>query len=601
MFCNVIEYTIIFYYRYRMSAFETNETLIKNTNILIAVIVVSGLGCIIAVLTVILLALCVCYYKKRRNSMVHSPNTLKVAVPAIEASKLYVVESLKESGQEYDIPSDSSPKNAHKINLKLPTIVVPRRNSGQLHENLQTISKPMVPEMEKNHNYHQLRTDEGNVESPDSASSPTSLTPDLLKPILKHSLSNNNCDSSFHGTCTMCRFGAVHSHTSSNSYIPFFPNKHTFTNPTSSAPSSRCSSTQSSVDCERDSPVPPKRHESLNHCSSLPNYFMPRTQSDTQIGTKKDSFDHCGPIYSEPNHRASPAVKIVQVYKSNINLVRNLGMGQFGLVYLGETINLSQRDLNLGECTDKSQHLEVAVKFLHPNAPPSEQKAFEKEIKYMSRLRHKNVVQLIAVCLKEQKFILMEYMQHGDLHSFLQRYDSVNMGIESYEKTISYNVLVNMSLQIADAMKYLASCRFIHRDLATRNCLVGENYVVKVADFGLSRNLYDSCYYKFHGSAMLPIRWMANECFFGRFSEKTDIWAYGVTMWEIFTLCKRQPYYDKDDEQIIQETLNSCRNILEKPECCKPDIYEIMKKCWQNEAEHRANFKEIYNDLLRLI
>ena len=157
--------------------------------------------------------------------------------------------------------------------------------------------------------------------------------------------------------------------------------------------------------------------------------------------------------------------------------------------------------------------------------------------------------------------------------------------------------LVQMSTDISSAMMYLASCNFIHRDLATRNCLVGNNHTVKVADFGLSRNLYDSCYYRFQGSAMLPIRWMANECFYGKFSEKTDVWAFGVTMWEIFTLCKSKPYPNKTDQQIVTETLQNARTMLDKPQFCSNEIYDIMMQCTRVKVDERLTFEQVYSKL----
>uniref|UniRef100_A0A4W3GD85 receptor protein-tyrosine kinase n=1 Tax=Callorhinchus milii TaxID=7868 RepID=A0A4W3GD85_CALMI len=110
-----------------------------------------------------------------------------------------------------------------------------------------------------------------------------------------------------------------------------------------------------------------------------------------------------------------------------------------------------------------------------------------------------------------------------------------------------------MSAQISSGMKYLASLNFVHRDLATRNCLVGENYTIKIADFGMSRNLYTGDYYRIQGRAVLPIRWMAWESILlGKFTTGSDVWAFGVTFWEILMLCKEQPYHLQTDEQVIE-------------------------------------------------
>ena len=174
----------------------------------------------------------------------------------------------------------------------------------------------------------------------------------------------------------------------------------------------------------------------------------------------------------------------------------------------------------------------------------------------MSRLNHPNVVRMLAVCTdKENPFIMMEYMMSGDLHQYLKRFKLIEEGIYENVKFISISTLTNISLQISSAMQYLASHNFVHRDLTTRNCLVGSKNTVKISDFGMSRSLYESHYYIVSGHAILPIRWMATECFYGKFSAKTDVWAFGVTMWEIFTLAKEQPYNHLQDMEVVEDAI----------------------------------------------
>lgn len=562
---------------------DTNVLNIDN-GILAAAITVSFLVFLITILMIVLLFLCIRY--RRRTNIIHSPTALKMTLSPDEASKFYIVES---GITPEDIQTKNTPiKRGHKLSIQLPVVVISKNPSGS---NLQTISHQMVKDMETNPNYHQLRMEENSDMSYSSVNPPAPSIdqfPSNTSPLTNTSSKENN------------------------EQMDFFTNQYVIYQP-STGDTNTLSSDCSDESTNSVSPIPPFRNESL--FSSLqvnPSVSMSilndntqdivtRTQSDTQIARSKDDSSLYGPIYSEVSYRASQVIKTLEVAHSNINMIHALGMGQFGQVHLAETIGLSERDLGLGEDENKSVTIEVAVKLLRKNAEQGDLKAFQKEVKYMSQLRHKNVVQLLAVCSKgERQFIVLEYMRNGDLHSFLKRYNSVNMGHETYNTTISYDVLLNISIQIADAMKYLASCNFIHRDLATRNCLVGENFIVKVADFGLSRNLYDSCYYRFRGSAMLPIRWMATECFFGRFSEKTDVWAFGVTMWEIFTLCKRSPYSNMKDQEIIQEALRGTRRPLEKPECCKMDVYEIMKKCLRKNSNERANFEGVHLDLLNL-
>lgn len=504
-----------------------------DTTVLAIIIALSVVCCLVFVIFAVLIVLCVRF---RKRSTVHTPGLI-MSVSAAEAAKFYVVES-----------------NGKALPLKEPM--------------LQTVTKDMISDqyMLDNPSYNKYQVDGSST--PENVPSPSSLCPKITNNSFSSLASSDN-----HASMPML-----------------------------------CESKHMGQPNEYVSPHNP-RHESLstaNSCSidgcdymKVPTTDLTRTMSDNQIlSQKSQKLSPYGPIYCEPDFKSNPKLsQILRVSPSNVELVRSLGMGQFGQVYLGHTVGLSQKDLGLGKSDDKSIPIEVAVKQLRDSAEKSECKAFDKEVKFMSKLRHRGVVQILGVCQQSQPFILMECMKNGDLQSFLQKYQYINTGRESYGTTISYHELVGMSLQIADAMKYLASCNFIHRDLATRNCLVGEGFTVKVADFGLSRNLYDSCYYRLHGAAVLPIRWMATECFFGRFSEKSDVWAFGVTMWEIFTLCQHQPHKGIPDNEIIRDALRETNRLLEKPEFCKEDIYSIMKTCWRLNANDRATFNTIYTNL----
>ena len=315
-----------------------------------------------------------------------------------------------------------------------------------------------------------------------------------------------------------------------------------------------------------------------------------QTPSDTK------DLQPYGPIYIFPTALPKSEEGPLKVFHNNIREIHELGKGLFGKVILAETVGLSAKDLRLSESDDdKSKSTLVAVKKLKSDAQSTTKEAFEKEVNFMSRLTDKNVVHILGVCYEDTPFIMMEYMEKGDLNQYLQKFKTLSTTDSEPQGQITTNTLVHIAKQIASAMKYLASHNFVHRDLATRNCLVGPNYLVKISDFGMSRSLYDAHYYCIHGQFILPVRWMSIECFYGKFSQKSDVWAFGVTMWEIFTLAKEQPYSDMSDQQLIEDALKGKnRKILARPYMCPLEVYIIMLKCWAHNSKQRSTFEELF-------
>ena len=324
------------------------------------------------------------------------------------------------------------------------------------------------------------------------------------------------------------------------------------------------------------------------------------TDGDDQESVKEKEVE-CdpsvhAPIYDDPKVLPKDLQQPVEVTNDNITEIRELGNGHFGKVMLAATNGLSLKDMKLSKTDDNQDtSILVAVKKLIDHPSKAQRESFIKEVKFMSSLNHQNVVKLIGVCYDEPAFMIMEYMEEGDLNEFLQRCSEI-VETPSNNTQISTSTVVYMASQIASAMKYLASLNFIHQDIASRNCLVGTNFSVKLADFGMSRNLYESHYYRMQGTTALPIRWMATECFFGLFTEKSDVWAFGVTMWELFILAKEAPYSDLSDEEMIIDATKlkgADRQLLPRPLVCPIPVYNIMRRCWAIDPKERASFEEV--------
>ncbi|XP_022252531.1 discoidin domain-containing receptor 2-like isoform X1 [Limulus polyphemus] len=310
-------------------------------------------------------------------------------------------------------------------------------------------------------------------------------------------------------------------------------------------------------------------------------------------------------VYAVPNVEllGREELPIREIPRHRLKFLEKLGEGQFGEVHLCEADGIPE----LVDVPCYGNKTMVAVKTLRQNASDQARNDFYKEVKILSRLRDPNIVHVLGVCTREEPLaMIVEYMENGDLNQFLQQHIPEGAAYRSVSaKTLSYGSLIYMATQVASGMKYLESLNFVHRDLATRNCLVGRAYTIKVADFGMSRGLYTADYYRIEGRAMLPIRWMAWESILlGKFTTRSDVWAFAVTLWEILTFARQQPYSDLGDEQVIENVGHFYHNdglhvLPSQPPNCPKEIYDLMRECWQRNDNDRPNFREIHLFLQR--
>ncbi|KAM3843930.1 BDNF/NT-3 growth factors receptor [Vipera latastei] len=290
------------------------------------------------------------------------------------------------------------------------------------------------------------------------------------------------------------------------------------------------------------------------------------------------------------NSQLKPDTFVQHIKRHNIVLKRELGEGAFGKVFLAECYNL---------CSEQDKIL-VAVKTLK-DASDNARKDFHREAELLTNLQHEHIVKFYGVCVEGDPLIMVfEYMKHGDLNKFLRAHgpDAVLMAEGSLLAELTQSQMLHIAQQIAAGMVYLASQHFVHRDLATRNCLVGENLLVKIGDFGMSRDVYSTDYYRVGGHTMLPIRWMPPESImYRKFTTESDVWSLGVVLWEIFTYGK-QPWYQLSNNEVI-ECITQGR-VLQRPRTCPKEVYDLMLGCWQREPHMRLNIKEIYSLLQNL-
>ncbi|XP_052024616.1 tyrosine-protein kinase receptor UFO isoform X4 [Apodemus sylvaticus] len=275
----------------------------------------------------------------------------------------------------------------------------------------------------------------------------------------------------------------------------------------------------------------------------------------------------------------------VMVDRHKVALGKTLGEGEFGAVMEGQ---LNQDD----------SILKVAVKTMKiAICTRSELEDFLSEAVCMKEFDHPNVMRLIGVCFQgsdregfPEPVVILPFMKHGDLHSFL-----LYSRLGDQPVFLPTQMLVKFMADIASGMEYLSTKRFIHRDLAARNCMLNENMSVCVADFGLSKKIYNGDYYRQGRIAKMPVKWIAIESLADRvYTSKSDVWSFGVTMWEIATR-GQTPYPGVENSEIYDYLRQG--NRLKQPVDCLDGLYALMSRCWELNPRDRPSFAELREDL----
>lgn len=279
-----------------------------------------------------------------------------------------------------------------------------------------------------------------------------------------------------------------------------------------------------------------------------------------------------------------------EVPRESICIKDFAGEGAFGYVARAEAFELPGN--NTTPCT-------VAVKMLKENATDAELSDLISEMETMKEIgSHKNIVNFLGACtVQGPLFLIVEYCPHGNLRDFLRdsRPSLLDLEDEKAASQLTFRDLLSMAYQITRGMSYLSSKKCIHRDLAARNVLIAEDFVIKIADFGLARNLGNTDYYRRTTHGRLPVKWLAIEALFDQqYTVKTDVWSFGILLWEIFTL-GGTPYPGIPVERLFTILKNGYR--MECPINCPPKIYEIMLKCWGDTAKTRPSFSELCEQL----
>ncbi|XP_063604451.1 uncharacterized protein LOC134779972 isoform X1 [Penaeus indicus] len=321
-------------------------------------------------------------------------------------------------------------------------------------------------------------------------------------------------------------------------------------------------------------PCPCQTPQEVSGSGSSSSRHSSETGGDSRRGAG-GSEDYAEIVDDEGDY-STPATKDYELERNSIDVGEIIGEGQFGDVHTGM---YRHRD---------GSNVAVAIKTCKVESEGTMAEKFLEEAYIMQQFDHPYIIKLIGICSDSPIWIVMELARYGEMRAYLQ----------NNKDRLSLATLVLYAFQLSTALSYLESKKFVHRDIAARNVLVYSHDCVKLADFGLSRWVEEQSYYK-ASKGKLPIKWMAPESInFRRFTSYSDVWMFGVCMWEILMLGVK-PFQGVKNNDVIKRIENGERLAL--PPNCPPRLYSLMSHCWMYEPIKRPSFKHIKEDLSEIL
>ena len=265
--------------------------------------------------------------------------------------------------------------------------------------------------------------------------------------------------------------------------------------------------------------------------------------------------------------------------------------GQFGVVYRAVYH------------TEKGD-IPVAIKTLKEAANSDMKVAFMREAAILAQFQHPNVLRMIGVLTTQQPYMMVTELLKTELAELLLKFKALHRlnntdGSVSVQKLNLPPLLLKFSQEISAGMEHLSEKHFIHRDLAARNVLVAKDLSCRIADFGMSRELNSDSEYYTSSGGRIPLRWTAPEAvFYQKYSEKSDVWSFGMTLFEIWSLGDK-PWGSDATNEVIVEGLSVGRK-LSPPTGCPRDVYSIMVDTWRMDPSSRPTFSHIHSKLTNI-